>query len=66
MTDTEVDQVEARVNTMPRCDFHDGCQAEYDFKTSMGPWANGCQAAFDENGGKLGTGRGQKLVLNGR
>jgi hypothetical protein len=65
MTDLEVDLVEAKVNTMPACDFHDACQAQYDFKTSMGPWANGCQIAFDENGGRLGTGRGQKLVLNG-
>lgn len=63
---TEEDQVHAKVNTMPTCDFHDGCQAEYDFKTLMGPWANGCHAAWVENRrySELGTGKGQMLVLN--
>lgn len=32
----------------------------FDAKTSMGPWANMCQACFYRYGIKLGTGFGQK------
>lgn len=59
----------AYVHKLPLCDF---CKerginrpAEYDFKTRMGPWANGCehhwitQKAFTE----LGVGKGQKLEV---
>lgn len=67
MTDTEQNMVEAKVNKMPPCDFHDNCIAEYDFKTLAGPWANGCEQAFHENKmfAVLGTGMAQRLVLNG-
>jgi hypothetical protein len=65
MTDMESDLVEARVHTMPFCDFHDHCTAQYDFKTTSGPWGNGCENAFREYGIGLGTGLGQKLVLSG-
>jgi hypothetical protein len=38
-------------------------QAEYDAKTTMGPWANLCQEHFDDYGVGLGLGRGQKLIV---
>lgn len=59
------DMVEAKVHTMPACDFHDNCTAQYDFKTTQGPWANGCETAFHENKmfAVLGTGMAQRLVL---
>lgn len=50
---------------MPRCDFC-SAKAEYDFKTGMGPWAYGCKDHYWENRHfpNLGTGMGQKLVLD--
>lgn len=59
-----------KVQEYPHCDFcHTNddkvVAAEYDFKTNLGPWANGCERhwlqhrAFPE----LGTGKGQRLVL---
>lgn len=52
------------VAELPKCNWC--CElAEYDFKTSMGPWGNGCQehyVAFRAYG-NLGTGRGQRLVV---
>lgn len=40
----------------------------YDAKTSHGPWGNLCQTCFAFEGGRLGTGLGQKYELqkNGR
>ncbi len=35
----------------------------YDFKTSFGPWALGCQRCFKVQGGSLGLGCGQKYDL---
>lgn len=56
-------------NKLPLCDF---CKsrsinrpAEYDFKTTLGPWANGCERhwllhrLYDH----LGVGKGQKMIL---
>lgn len=55
---------EAKVAKLPECNF---CSepALYDFKTKMGPWAFGCQKHFDIHRlfDTLGTGRGQKLVV---
>jgi hypothetical protein len=53
------------VVSIPACNFcHDGTPGPYDFKTVMGPWANGCyehyryHAAFST----LGEGKGQLWV----
>ena len=65
---------EVRVATFPDCDF---CQQEvapgewvnkarYDGKTRFGPWANMCERHFRAHGVGLGTGKGQKLVLQGQ
>lgn len=55
----------AKVARLPRCDFC-GKEAEYDFKTKMGPWANGCQEDWEQNRyfTGLGLGMGQKLILD--
>lgn len=51
------------VSKLPTCDFHDGAHdAAYDFWTIRG-WANGCEAAFAAFDGELGTGKGQRLIL---
>ena len=54
------------VGTAPsKCDI---CEAElsaefFDFKVpSVGQWANGCPACFKRQGGRLGTGLGQRYV----
>ncbi len=56
---------EKKVSSLPDCDFGCGGKAEYDFKTALGPWANGCTMHYTQNRAftSLGTGRGQKLVL---
>lgn len=54
---------EARVHTMPDCDFHPGVKAAYDAKTKMGPWANMCPECMTDYGLGLGLGRGQRLVV---
>jgi hypothetical protein len=53
------------VTSIPACNFcKDGTSGPYDFKTVMGPWANGCYdhyrmyAAFPT----LGTGKAQLWV----
>jgi hypothetical protein len=55
------------VSRLPVCDFcQDGTLAEYDFKSRMGPWGNGCAKhwiAFAASP-KLGTGYGQMLVAS--
>jgi hypothetical protein len=58
---------EVKVVRLPKCDFHpnEDHPAEYDFKTSQGPWGNGCREAWVLNRAydTLGTGKGQHLVL---
>lgn len=61
--DAAIKRHEAVVVTAEKnCDFCGGI-AEYDGKTSMGPWANMCQRDFDTYGVGLGLGRGQKLIV---
>lgn len=54
------------VSALKFCDFCrlDGTEtvAQYDAKTTLGPWANLCLAHFQWHGVGLGTGRGQKLI----
>jgi len=54
---------EAVVTELPQCDF---CAdtAQYDARTTFGPWANMCEGDFRTYGvGQLGTGLGQRLVV---
>jgi hypothetical protein len=53
------------VDKLPKCDF---CEypAAYDGKTKMGPWANMCETHFKTFGVGLGTGQGQKLILEAK
>src|SRR5271168_160281 len=57
------------VAVIPPCDFHrtaivpSTVPAVVDGKTTLGPWANMCQAHFEQYGTGLGTGKGQRLVL---
>lgn len=60
----------AFVNKLPLCDF---CKdkginrpAEYDFKTRLGPWANGCEVHYRryQLHTELGIGKGQKLEVS--
>ena len=58
---------ESVIVSAPRyCDFcameNKKVLAEYDAKTTLGPWANLCLAHFEWHGVGLGTGRGQKLI----
>jgi hypothetical protein len=53
---------ETKVAKIPKCNIC-GEDAEYDGKTTMGPWAFMCQADFEFFGVGLGTGLGQRLVL---
>ncbi len=56
-----------RMTEKKTCDIHwydkktPGIVAHYDAKTKMGPWANMCEACFQEVGIGLGTGLGQKF-----
>jgi hypothetical protein len=59
------------VSKLPACDFcaHEGrgfIAATYDFRTSMGPWANACESHWREHRAttRLGTGNGQRLVVD--
>lgn len=58
----------AYVNTAKKCDFpHAGEEvrdAEYDFRTVSGQWANGCEPHYlhYRMHNMLGLGKGQKLV----
>lgn len=38
--------------------------AAYDGKTRTGPWANMCEFHFQQYGIGLGTGKGQRLILD--
>jgi hypothetical protein len=55
---------EVKVARIPKCDFCSN-PAVYDGKTIMGPWANMCGSHFSAHGVGLGTGRGQRLILEG-
>lgn len=52
----------------PSCDLckymdgKDGVPAQYDGKTTMGPWAAMCEKHFKSHGTGLGTGNGQKIT----
>lgn len=56
-----------KVTRLPKCDMcKDGTLAEYDAKTNRGPWAYMCGPHYNMNAAnntKLGTGVGQKLIL---
>jgi len=51
------------VDSLPKCNF---CEktAEFDFKTNVGPWANGCEQHWRMYRGhrELGIGKGQLWV----
>lgn len=53
------------VPQLPKCDF---CiaPATYDFKTRMGPWANGCEAHWHQHAQywTTGVGMGQRLITD--
>ncbi len=55
------------VSNLPHCDF---CEkiAHYDIKTRSGFWANACEDHFKTHSRKkkLGTGFGQRLILEGK
>lgn len=58
---------EVVVDSLPDCDF---CRREdrttaanYDGRTTYGPWAYMCQECFEQFGIGLGLGKGQKLLL---
>lgn len=54
----------AEVPQIPDCDMCvDGTRAEYDAKTSQGPWAYMCRNHYGQWGIGLGTGKGQRLIL---
>lgn len=52
----------------PSCDIckyldgKDGVPAQYDGRTTMGPWAAMCEKHFKSHGTGLGTGNGQKIT----
>lgn len=53
-----------KVEAKPDCDLcGNGTKADYDAKTKLGPWANMCQAHYDELGVGLGLGLGQKFEV---
>jgi hypothetical protein len=54
----------AKVAALPKCDFCAN-KAGYDGATKMGPWAYMCEMCFSIEGRGLGTGIGQRLVVEG-
>jgi len=63
-------EVKVRAEKQPDCDF---CSlngrkkpAWYDFKTKHGPWANGCEAHYQQHRmfPTLGTGKGQQFIID--
>lgn len=61
---------EVYVSKAPMCDVHrlvygvEIIPATYDGRTVDGPWANMCDACWDEIGcGMLGTGNGQRIIV---
>ena len=57
-------KTEVKMIEIPKCDIC-GEDAEYDGKTTMGPWSFMCQDDFECFGVGLGTGLGQRIVLVG-
>jgi hypothetical protein len=62
---------EVKVSKLPPCDIclhvqkvQDPPLAGYDGATKEGPWAYMCEGCFGKHGIGLGTGVGQRLVLN--
>ncbi len=56
-----------KVKRLPLCDFCSGenfSAARYDAKTKAGPWGYMCERHFKLHGVGLGTGFGQKLLLD--
>lgn len=55
------------VPELPKCDFCDAMgiskEARYDGATTQGPWAYMCNAHYSVYGMGLGTGVGQRLIL---
>ncbi len=60
--DAAQDLTEVIVTKKPKCDICER-EAEYDARTTFGPWANLCEVHFTLHGIGLGTGKGQKLVV---
>ena len=58
---------QVKVSSLPQCNFGPE-QAEYDFKTVFGPWAYGCREHYEalRQFPELGTGKGQKLIVEGK
>ena len=60
-----------KVSSLPNCDF---CkieneikkEAQYDGATKFGKWAYMCSSHFKQYGKGLGTGKGQKLILESK
>lgn len=63
---------EAKVAKLPPCDVHIAyknrrdVEAKYDGATTDGPWAYMCEDCFKWKGLGLGTGVGQRLVVEER
>lgn len=59
-----------RISVRPVCDIHkyelhrDNVPAVVDGKTRSGPWANMCEPCFALHGVGLGTGLGQRFILD--
>lgn len=53
------------VDKRPQCDMCRKAEAQYDGKTTSGPWAYMCLACYRLHGVGLGTGKGQRLYLAG-
>jgi hypothetical protein len=50
------------LSTLPQCNFCDGV-AHYDFRTSTGPWAYGCEEHWRQLRMTLGLGLGEAQLL---
>lgn len=60
---------EVKVPELPPCDFCttlglEPKPAQYDGKTTMGPWAYMCEPHFKHYGIGLGLGKGQRLAVD--
>lgn len=51
------------VSTLPKCNFHPEVDAHYDAMIPGMSWAYLCNECFHRFGCTLGTGKGQKLLL---
>jgi len=54
---------EVEVSHIPKCDICGEVDAQYDGKTTSGPWANMCGSCFSHHGVGVGLGKGQRLIL---